>query len=190
MTKQKKALIVGGVLLLGERMTSNEFKYYGLIGGELQIKAFIYMACEVINPSTAEKARKLLAETVAVESKNGKAKDYSGNYGEGLTQFDKGTFEAVKKRFKESRYDNLYDNIKLKLFVDIREANYEDLRKSPMLSIVYARLLYYTFSSPIPEDFNGRWEYYKKYFNSVLGATTKEKYVNASRIAVYGGVNV
>lgn len=173
------------ILLIGTRMQSKEFKYYGLLGGEIEIQAKILMACKVISPGTVDKAKLLLAETIAVESRNGKATDHSKAYGEGLTQFDRGTFNYVKDHFSQSRYNDLTNRIKTLLQVNVVNAKYEDLRKSPMLSIVYARLRYYMISDPIPNTLLGRWLYYKKWFNSVQGATTQVKYMNAREYAVF-----
>jgi hypothetical protein len=188
---KKLALVFGaGLILYGGRMNTNEFRYYGLIGGDLQIKAYIYMACKIISPDTIDEASKLLAETVAIETNNGKVKDFSSNYGEGLTQFDKATFENVKKLYSLPKHAYLMDRIKKYLFIDVINFEYSNLRKSPLASIVFARLLYYSFSSPLPKDFIGRWEYYKKNFNSYLGKSTYDQYLKASKMAVYGGQNV
>lgn len=170
-------------------MESKEYKFYGLIGGELEIKSKILMACRVISPGTVDKAKLLLAETIAVESRNGQATDYSEAYGEGLTQFDRGTFEYIKEYFSKPKYQELRAKIKTYLQVDITKAKYKDLRKSPMLSIVFARLLYYKVPYAIPETLIGRWQYYKQHFNSVKGATTQSKYMSAREYAVFKDTN-
>ena len=166
-------------------MQSKEYKFYGLIAGETQIQASILMACTVISPGTVDKAKLLLAETIAVESLNGRATDHSKEYGEGLTQFDKPTFEDVKQHFNQTRYKELKNKINTFLNVDIGTIQYEDLRKSPMASIVFARLLYLRVPYPIPDTLIGRWQYYKKWFNSVLGATTESRYMKAQKLAVF-----
>ena len=181
----KKALTIGAIGYTGYQMTKNEFKYYGLLFGENQIKAFITLACKVISPGTEKEASLLLAETIAVESDNGKAKDYSASYGEGLTQFDKGTFDYIQSYYSLSKFDTLTNKIKALLLVDVKNSDYTDLRKSPMLSIIFARLLYLKVPAKIPNTKFGRWEYYKKYFNSSLGATTQAKYYAAAKKAVY-----
>lgn len=172
-------------MLTATRLNTQSFKDYGLIGGKLQIQAYIYMACMVINQANVNEASKLLAETIAVETNNGTAKDYSVTYGEGLTQFDRGTFEYIRTYFSNPKYDEMYNRIKLYLLTDIRSCSYQDLRKSPLLSIIYARLLYFTVDAPIPLDVVGRFAYYKKYYNSVLGATTLAKYLTAQKEAVF-----
>lgn len=170
-------------------MQSQEFKQYGLLGGDIEIQSKIILACKVISPGTVDKAKLLLAETIAVESRNGQATDHSTAYGEGLTQFDRGTFNYVQDNFKKSKYNDLMNRIKTLLLVDVRKAKYEDLRKSPMLSIVFCRLRYYMISHPIPNTLIGRWQYYKKYFNSVQGATTESKYMRAREYAVFKDTN-
>lgn len=192
-SNHKTALLLGaGLFFIGGNMNSNKFLYYGVIGGNLQIKAYIKMVCYVINKDNAKESELLLAETIAIETRNGDARDYSENYGEGLTQFDRGTFNTIKNRFSLSKNFGIVEKIKKYLFTDITKINYEDLRTNPLASIIYARLLYLTVPAPIPKTFDGRWEYYKKYFNSYLGASTYQKYVSASKIAVFkeGGENV
>lgn len=166
-------------------MQSKEYKYYGLIAGELQIKSEIILVCKVISPNTVDEAKLLMAETIAVESHNGKATDYSPNYGEGLSQFDRGTFNYIKDYYSQSKYKDLRDRIKLYLNKDITIAKYEDLRKSPRLSAIFTRLLYYKVPYAIPTTLIGRWQYYKKWFNSVQGATTESKYMRAREYAVF-----
>lgn len=165
-----------------ERFDTNEYKYYGLTGGDREIKEGIITACRIISPHTLSRAKILLADTVAVETYNGKAKDYSPKYGEGLTQFDKGTFLSIRDKYKNSSTQKRFLE---ELGIDIGTIEYEDLRKVPLFSIIYARLLYYSFSEPLPTTTEGRWKYYKKYFNSSLGATTREKYYNAIKISVF-----
>lgn len=185
-SKKKLAILLGAsVFFLGGQMQTNKFKYYGVIGGDLQIKAYIQMACYVINKNNANEAKLLIAETIAVESRNGNARDYSPIYGEGLTQFDRPTFEDIKSRFLAARHKDLYNKIKTYLFTDIAKIMYEDLSKDPMASIVFARLLYLSKPDPMPRSFEGRWLYYKKHFNSELGATEREDYIDAQRIALF-----
>ena len=182
----KTIFLIGGFFIWGiYTMKSNKYNYYGVVGGELQIKASIKIACNVINPSNAKESELLLSELIAVESDNGNATDYSPDYGEGLTQFDRPTFESVKAYFLQSRFKDLLQKIKTYCLVDVANATYEDLRVSPMLSIVMARLLFYKLPHSIPADKYDRWLLYKKYFNSELGATTQDKYYLASNNAVF-----
>ena len=165
-------------------MNTNQFKFYGVAVGDIQIQAFIKIACYIINPTNAKESELLLSELIAVESNNGNAVDFSPNYGEGLTQFDRSTFDYVKTHFSQLKYTDLMGKIKTYCMVDLQNAKYEDLRKSPMLSIVMARLRFYMLPNSIPDTKLERWELYKKYFNSELGATTKEKYYTASFNAI------
>ena len=184
-TKLLKVLLSGAFFIWGVwRMNTNQFKFYGVVVGDIQIQGYIKIACNVINPSNAKDSELLLAELIAVESNNGNAVDFSPNYGEGLTQFDRSTFDYVKKHFSQTKYYDLMQKIKTYCLVDLQNSEYEDLRKSPMLSVVMARLRFYMLPNSIPDTKLGRWEMYKKYFNSELGATTKEKYYTASFNAV------
>lgn len=181
--KTLKVAAAAALIFTGVRMSSNEFNYYGLIAGEMQLKSEILTVCKIIAPHNADDAALLLAETIAVESRNGKAKDYSPNYGEGLTQFDKIGFNEVKRFIKNKPV--LHQKILDHLGINVLGSNYNQLRKSPRLAIVFGRLLYLSKPNAIPTTLQGRWEYYKKYFNSTEGATTKSKYYAALKYAVF-----
>lgn len=168
------------------RRDKNQNKYYGIGFGDPQIRLYVKLACFAVSPSNAKEAELLLLETIAVETNNGNAKDYSPIYGEGLTQFDRPTFNYIKKEITTNKnYRSVYNRVKAICFVDVANLQYEDMRKKPLANIVLSRLLYFVKPGAIPTTFDGRWKYYKKWWNSTAGATTYQKYVRASKRALY-----
>jgi len=123
-----------------------------------------------------ENAKKLLLETAAAETGMGEAVDKSWWVGIGLMQFDKIGFDDVKQRTSE-----LYKEKVLACFgVDIDRVEHTDLRWSPLLSVIFARLKYRLVPSAIPSTLDGRAAYWKKWYNSELGAGTVEHYISAA----------
>ncbi|MDR2457518.1 MAG: hypothetical protein LBD41_03455, partial [Clostridiales Family XIII bacterium] len=55
------------------------------------------------------------------------------------------------------------------------------LQFSPLKSVIFARLYYLTMPGAIPSSIQARAEYWKKYYNSVLGAGTITHYITAAR---------
>ncbi|WP_345984323.1 hypothetical protein WCX49_06710 [Sulfurimonas sp. HSL-1656] len=138
-----------------------------------------------------EPARLLLLETAAAETDMGNAIDRSWFTGIGLMQFDPIGFDDVKERTpaRIKKIVNQYFGI------DIDRATINDLRWSPMLSVVFARLKYRLIPEPIPkklissvpfdiddpEMIDGRDAYWKRHYNSMAGAGTPEHYVKAAQ---------
>lgn len=54
----------------------------------------------------------------------------------------------------------------------------EVLERNIAFSICMARVKYYRDSQPIPKDLKGHAEYWKRVYNSHLGAGTPEEYIN------------
>jgi hypothetical protein len=115
----------------------------------------------------------LLAETCATESSYGN-NIIGGDVGimqfttVGFTDTQQRT-SAARKQLIKSKWDIDIDNIKL-----------DDLRFSPLKSIIFARLFYLLRSGTIPNSIEGRAAYWKKYYNSSLGAGTVQHYIRAA----------
>lgn len=127
-----------------------------------------------------DSAKRLLLETCAAETGFGDAKDSSWNVGMGLMQFDKIGFDDVLQRTTKATKDTVLQ----KLGVVLDSVEYNDLRYNPMLSVLFARLKYLLVKSPIPSTLEGRANYWKIYYNSVLGAGTPSYYISTA--AKYG----
>ena len=124
-----------------------------------------------------ENAKKLLLETAAAETGLGEAIDKTWWTGIGLMQFDEIGFVDVQQRTP--------DHIKRKVMecfgIDVDRAAHTDLRWSPLLSLVFARLKYRLVPSAIPDTLEGRARYWKKWYNSELGAGTPEHYIRSAK---------
>ena len=129
-----------------------------------------------------EPAKLLLLETAAAETGFGDARDASWNVGMGLMQFDPIGYTDVLQRTTKATKDKVLS----KLGVNVDAVKYEDLRYNPFLSVLFARLKYLLVKSPIPTTLAGRANYWKVYYNSVLGAGTPSYYMSAA--AKYGVV--
>lgn len=108
-----------------------------------------------------------LFEIIATESDFGHAKDTTRESGEGLTQFDKVTF------------NELYSQAQLekRLPSDLQGLTYYDLRKNPKFSIFMARyFLFKRIPHKIPSTIQGRAEDWKKYYNTIYGKGTVTHY--------------
>lgn len=109
-----------------------------------------------------------LFEIVAVESDFGNAKDTTRESGEGLTQFDKTTFnELYAKARAENKLPNKFENL-----------TYYDLRKNPRFSLFMARFfLYKRIPHKIPNTIEARAKDWKKYYNTIYGKGTESHYI-------------
>jgi hypothetical protein len=151
-------------------MKSNSFKYYGVpsTGKDTIIKAIISYVCFILGNGSNNNADLLISETIKSETQNAEAIDYSKEYGEGLGQFDRGTFDDVIARVSKEKKEKVYKYF----LINLDNAKYEDLRHSPMLSVILIRLKYLLIPSAIPIDRKERYEYYKKWYNSINGKAT------------------
>ena len=139
--------------------------YYGLIDEDEAYK-YIKEVCDCLGYGKNENADKLLLETARAETLLGKAKDTTlTKVGCGLCQFDKIPFEDVKNRSMKNR-----DFILQMLKIDIKVVEYEWLTYNPLLSLLFCRLKYKLIPEVIPKTIEERARYWKKYYNSVLGA--------------------
>jgi len=111
-----------------------------------------------------ETRTKLLLATCAVESDFGRYNYQIGsNVARGVFQMEEKTYNWVYDKYKD-RYP-------------LKDWNFiHDLEES----ILICSLLYKIYPESLPENTpDGIWYYYKKYFNSDLGATTREKFNKA-----------
>lgn len=115
----------------------------------------------------------LLAETCAVES------SYGNNYLNG----DVGIMQFTTVGFNDTKSRTSFYNKQLilsRFSIDIDSVNLSDLQFSPLKSIIFARLFYLLISGTIPATTEARAAYWKKYYNSSLGAGTEAGYIKAA----------
>lgn len=149
--------------------------YYGATS-KSQILETIRIVCNQF-PNPVD-AYKLIAETIACETLMGTYRNsVQYNYGLGLSQFDKSGFLHVKnntKKIHKEKILNLWN-------IDIDKVEYRELAYSPLLSVIFCRLYYLLIPSKIPETLELRAQYWKRYYNSLLGKGTVQGYIDKSK---------
>lgn len=120
-----------------------------------------------------------LLEICAVETALGQgAYNVNRGYGYGLWQFDKIAFDDTKIRIaKKHNADFL-----LICNRNINKITYDDLKTSSLVACFFARTyLYYRIPHAIPSTRVARANDWKKYYNTIKGAGTPEKYLAAAQ---------
>ena len=138
----------------------------------------------------------MLKEIAIVESNMGQtpgtydiAVDSKGNRGSlGVAQIDEIAFKEIQSRLKGGKGRNKYtqrtiDRVSDALGLDPTTIKYEDL-SDDKTNLVFARLYLMMRPDPIPRTPQDRAKYWKKYYNTVLGKGTPQKYLD--RLTDYG----
>ncbi len=147
---------------------------YGL-AGTTQVPEYARAVCDVIGHGSTGAAVPMLVETAAAETLLGQARDLTPyRAGVGLTQIDKGTFDWLKGKYKDSGISQqLADAFGIRLHY----VQYDDLRNAPLLAMVFARLRYWTVPEPIPRQIEQRATYWKQHYNTEAGKGTAADYL-------------
>ncbi|WP_116287117.1 hypothetical protein, partial [Serratia marcescens] len=131
--------------------------------------------CDVIGNGKSNAAVLLCVETAAAETLLGDYKDPTPtSAGTGLTQVDLGTFEWLRDKYKNSRYAAVLLN---QFGIDLGRTVYQELRTSPLMAMLFCRLLYLTVPESIPATREARAAYWKKYYNTSAGKGTPQDYI-------------
>ena len=137
-----------------------------------QILGAISRCCDILGNGKNKAAKVFIEKICRHESHFGTYPDSSKKYGEGLSQFDKISFDDVVARTKDKHIKTV-----LKYYgFNIKEMDYEELRHNLSLQIVMTRLKLKLIPDVFPVDDDGQWEYYKKYWNTESGKATREKW--------------
>ena len=114
---------------------------------------------------------KMLLETAVVETDAGQAIDNTHYSGRSIMQLDKiGYDEALRIRQKKGNKDFQYEVNKGYLS--------DELQKNPRFAMYLARMFYLGKREPIPSTLENRALYWKRYYNTLLGAGSIEKYLD------------
>jgi len=151
---------------------------YGLLTKK-QLDENILDVCKTLGFGSNNNAHLMLSETAQQETRYGEALDYSWGVGVGIMQFDLGGFDDTKNRTSKENKDlikKVYD-------IDIDKTSLDNLRYSPLLSTIYARLFYLLRPGAIPTTLEGRAQYWKTYYNSIKGKGTVEEYIKNNQIS-------
>ncbi|PAF49858.1 hypothetical protein BKH41_00720 [Helicobacter sp. 12S02232-10] len=171
------------IILMAGGLTLIEFsrlKMYGILS-DSEVDMNIDKVVELLDlGANKEDLRALLRETAKTESNYGKTPDFTPDSGKGIFQIDKiGFDEAINQ---PSRIKNQV----LKIGYDLDRLDYSDKRvtQDALLNTILARLYYYK-KPKIPSTREGRAAFWKKYYNSILGAGTEQAYLERTE-ALYG----
>lgn len=148
--------------------------YYG-ISRVTQLFEMIEDVCETMagTNENVEATKELMICTAAQETLLGTLKDFTTyRHGTGIMQLD--PIGVVDIRERAGKW---IDFCKKEYNFDFSKLQHRELETSPLLSVVAARLRYKVVPRAIPCSTEELWEYYKKYYNSILGAATKEEYM-------------
>lgn len=134
--------------------------------------------CDVLGHGVHESAHPMLIETCCAETHAGQARDKTlYGAGAGVGQTDEGTFDWLKAKFLEPKYQNVVDALKEHFNVDLAKVQYRELDFSPLLSLIFVRLRYRVLDEPIPADMAGRAAYWKQHYNTDAGKGSAQEYL-------------
>lgn len=154
-----------------ESTMTNQQKYYG-VKDDAEILSIINEITQNYSyGANKENLKKMLFEIVATESDFGNAVDKSQSYGEGLTQFDKITYNELRDEVLK-RGENPYN---------LKNVSYETLRENPKVQIFMTRyFIYRRIPHAIPSTIELRASDWKKYYNTIYGKGTVDHYIKMS----------
>ena len=147
---------------------------YGLTHPE-QVVQMATAVCDAIGHGSNGHGVELLVETAAAETLLGTYKDpHQYGAGVGLTQCDLSTFEWLQSKYGNHRLGRAIE----KAFgINLLNVHYVELATSPLLSLLFCRLRYYTVPAPIPPNRKGRATYWKEHYNTLAGKGTASEYL-------------
>lgn len=154
-----------------ESTMTNQQKYYG-VKDDAEILSIINEITQNYSyGANKENLKKMLFEIVATESDFGNAVDKSQSYGEGLTQFDKITYNELRGEILK-RGESPYN---------LKNVSYETLRENPKVQIFMTRyFIYRRIPHAIPSTIELRASDWKKYYNTIYGKGTVDHYIKMS----------
>lgn len=149
-------------------MNSNQYEFYGVKGGDSEILGIIDRIAEGFHyNANIRHLKSALFEIIAVESDFGYAKDSTRSSGEGLTQFDKTTYNELRDELLKKQM----------FYFGIQNTTYDLLRTNPELQIFMVRyFLYRRIPSKIGDSIETRAQQWKTYYNTIYGKGTISHY--------------
>lgn len=151
---------------------------YGLINKQDAV-GYARAVCRVLGGG--ENAVALCVETAAAETLLGDYRDPTPvSAGTGLNQIDLGTFEWLRGRYQNT---SLASALRAAFNIDLSRTVYQELRTSPLLSMIFCRLRYLASPGAIPTTREGRADYWKKNYNTSAGKGTPADYLNKCQLA-------
>lgn len=126
-------------------------------------------------PLYSPAAEELLISTIAVESSSGTYLKQIHGPALGVYEMEPPTYKDTWAYVKKSKYyDALMENCNFK-----EEPTMLDMITNLKFATWVARMKYFRDPHPLPlaNDIEGLWVYYKRTWNSSLGATTRERFM-------------
>lgn len=145
---------------------------YGLTSKE---QALDIAACVVNVLGGGQNAYKLIVETAYQETKLGMYKDRTDYAaGNGLCQCDHMPFRDTQARTSAKNKALILEAFD----IDVDQVQWRELAYSPLLAMLWCRMHYLLRPGAIPETVEGRADYWKREYNSMLGKGTVNEYVH------------
>jgi hypothetical protein len=121
-------------------------------------------------------AEELLMATCAQESLMGKYRHQVNGPAIGIFQMEPGDFNDIWQNFLKYQ-SRLGDEIAA--LASTQPPRPIEMQDNDPFAIAMARVHYYRVPHPLPDPSNleALWTYYKTYYNSMLGAATREQFV-------------
>lgn len=168
---------------------SQRYKCYG-VNTNMEVTAAIEYAVQVFSyGANKDNLRDLLKETAIAESNYGNALyNPSRAYGRGIFQFDKiGMKQALQVATNKNALGKIQTSDLYPFSIDLSHIDtvYMEFTQRAVLQAILARFYYLGVKEPIPTTLEARAKYWKRYYNSELGAGTPEAYI--SRVKNFKG---
>ncbi len=131
-------------------------------------------------PLASEAAERLLLATAAQESQCGRYLHQIGGPARGIYQIEPATYIDVIGRLDEKRWPKLR-GVVLGLRNDALMPRNTQMEGNLLYATAVARANYWLVPEELPaaDHKEGIWVYYKKYWNSALGAASREQFMRA-----------
>ena len=149
-----------------------------------QFRDFIVRpALQQINAWTPN-AEQLVMATAMAESNIFFVQQIGRGPARGFFQMEPATHDDIWERYL-SRQPGLLNNLKALIMRDMDL--HDQLRGNHFYAAAMCRIFYLRFKEPLPEagDWQGMAAYWKKYYNTHLGAGTTEGFLKKARPAMY-----
>lgn len=152
--------------------------FYGVIS-LAYLRDAAYEVADCIGHGANRMAAPMLVETCAAETQCGEYRDPTPNgAGRGATQVDEKTFYWLQKKYGNSA---IAKRLIQRFGIDITRVTHPELDYNPLLALIFARLLYWTVTEPIPVTRAGRAAYWKKHYNTSAGKGDEQHFLTAAQ---------
>jgi len=139
-----------------------------------QLRNLIIQTLTAIN-LYSDDAVNLIMGTIAQESGFGKYIKQIKGPALGICQIEPNTFNDILNNYLKYKFEL---KLEIRRFCNIVEFNQDSLVYNLAFSIAMCRIFYLRIPKKLPSDLEGYAGYWKKYYNTYLGAGTEEEFIN------------